>query len=192
MSSLNDKELRVLDEIARNSSISQRELAVATGVSLGLINVILKKFLKTGYLQVTHLNKRKLEYLLTPKGFMAVARKTYHFATRTIRDYQQLQNQLSILLSELCDSGIAYFSIHGDGELRELIQSIGPNIFKNHESVFGEEFRDDPRAVILNVTADKLGLEHKGHIVSVLDWIKTKYDRNQISGTSAGHEEGVK
>ena len=94
MSQLNDKELQILRQIERNPLISQRELSRATGVSLGLINILLKKFLRTGYMQVSQLNKRKLEYVLTPQGFLAVTRKTYQYANRTIRDYQHLYSQL--------------------------------------------------------------------------------------------------
>lgn len=169
MTTLNDKELKVLDHVGRDASISQRELARITGISLGLINVILKKFMKTGYLKVSQLNKRKLEYVLTSQGFMAVARKTYQYATRTIREYHQLHTQLSDLLRELRESGHEYFSIHGDGELRQLIVAIAPSIFEGDCAVLGEEHRIEPSAVVLNVSTEPMIESFTGKEVKVLE-----------------------
>jgi DNA-binding MarR family transcriptional regulator len=171
MSDFNDKELSVLDHVGRNSSISQRELARATGISLGLINVILKKFLRTGYLQVSQLNKRKLEYILTREGFMAVTRRTYQYATRTIRNYHQIHSQLSALLIELNDSGYDYFSIHGDGELREMIEAIAPSLFSEGQAALGEEHRNESGAVVLNLTVAPMEGDFDGEEVKVLERI---------------------
>ena len=172
MSPLKDKELQVLGQISRNSLISQRELARATGVSLGLINIILKKFFKTGYLQVTQLNKRKLEYLLKPKGLLAISSRTYQYATRTIRNYQQLQQQLIALLGELDTEGYKYFSIHGGGDLRELLETLVPLKFQDSSVRLGAEHRTEKDAVVLNVTAEQIEQNFNGYVVSVLERIK--------------------
>lgn len=169
MSQLSNKELKILGEISRNSVISQRELSRATGVSLGLINVILKRFLKTGYLHVSSLNKRKLEYILTPQGFLAVARKTYHYATSTIRDYQLLHRSLSVLLYQLRESGFNYFSIYGDGEIRLLIETLAKQEFKESSAILGSDHRDEPGAVVLNVTAEPVAHDFQGQVINVLE-----------------------
>lgn len=169
---MKDKELKVLDQIARNSVISQRELSRATGISLGLINVILKKFLQTGYLQVKALNKRKLEYVLTAEGFLAVARKTVHFATRTIRNYRQLHDELTSLLTELHESGYSYFSIHGDGELREMIENLVPMIFAGNGAKLVRDHQVGPDAVVLSVSTEPLEKDFEGHVIDVLGRIE--------------------
>jgi len=169
MPSLNDKELIVLDQLGRNSLISQRELAKATGISLGLINVILNKFLKTGYLQVASLNKRKLEYLLTPQGFLAITRRTYQFANRTIQNYRNLQSQLADLLLRLNQDGFNYFSVHGDGELKEMIELVAASTFSEGMARLGDEHRTDSQAVVLNITADPMSGNFDGKIISVLE-----------------------
>lgn len=43
-----DKELILLDEIGRKAGVSQRELAEKSGVSLGNVNLLLKKMVKEG------------------------------------------------------------------------------------------------------------------------------------------------
>ncbi len=169
MDKLSNKELQVLDQVGRNSSISQRELSRATGISLGLINVILKKFLNTGYLQVSQLNKRKLQYGLTPEGFLAIARKTYRYATNTIRNYHQIHSQVAALLKELSSMGHDYFFIHGEGELRQLIEAVAPSVFDGSSASLGEEHREVEGVIILNVSAEPISEDVKGKEIRLLD-----------------------
>ena len=180
MSTISDKELKVLDQIARNSVVSQRELAQTTGISLGLINVILKKMLKTGHLQVLRLNRRSLEYLLTPSGFLAVSRRTYTYAAQTIRNYHRIHRRLSALLEELNEQGHNYFSIHGEGELKELVTSLAKEILKNSSAFIGEEHRDDDDAAVLSVAADPRIPDFSGKIINILDLLELESSRVEL------------
>lgn len=169
MPNLNDKELIVLDQLGRNSLISQRELAKSTDISLGMINLLLKKFLGGGYLQVARLNKRKLEYILTPKGFLAITRRTYMYANRTIQDYRNLQRQLAELLLSLNQDGFTYFSVHGEGELKEMIELVAAGTFSGGMARLGADHRNDSQAVVLNITAEPMPDDFEGKIISVLE-----------------------
>ena len=169
MTPLSDKETTVLNQISRNSLISQRELARSTGISLGLVNIILKKLLKFGHLQVSNLDKRKLEYLLTPRGLAAATHKVHQYATETIKKYRNLQGQLRHLFSELHESGFTYLSIHGDGELRDLIESQLPIHIKGQEMVLGDQHCNEAHAAVLNVTAESPTQHLDGTIINVLD-----------------------
>lgn len=168
---LSEKEVIVLDRIARNAAASQRALSKATGISLGLINVILKKFLRTGFIKVTNLNKRQVEYLLTPAGMLAATRRTYHYATNVVRNYGILQRSLRDLLQRLYGNGYRYFSIHGEGELRELIQSLFSSWMNGSSAALGVEHRLTPDAVVLSITADPMETDFRGRVVNILESI---------------------
>lgn len=139
-------------------------------MSLGLINVILKKLAKTGHIKVTHLNKKKLEYLLTPQGFLEASQKTYEYTLKTIRRYRAIEDGLSNLLRELHRSGYVYFSIHGDGELRDLLESVFYRCLNEVPVTLGREHRKDPRAIVLNLMADPPP-DHRGTVLNVLERI---------------------
>ena len=165
----NEKDFRILDQIAGNPAISQRALARDTGISLGLTNLTLKKFLKTGYVQVTRLDKRKLEYLLTPKGFLAMTQRTYRYVSRTITEYQRLKGQLVCLLQGLQQQGYESFLIHGDGEIKTMIESLAPSIFAGTPAEFLEHRGNDNSAVILNVSAGPVPAALPGNVVNVFE-----------------------
>ncbi|MBI2345683.1 MAG: winged helix-turn-helix transcriptional regulator [Deltaproteobacteria bacterium] len=175
MDALTEKEAQVLGHIAQHASISQRGLAKTAGISLGLVNIILQRFIKTGYIHIAKLDKRRVEYVLTPVGFLQTVRRTYSYATRTIQSYQALQTSLTALIHQLIQLGYRYFSIHGDGELYGLIASIVTEQTSAYGTVLGLDHRGDAAAVVLNVTPEVVASPNGGAVVNVLEkigWIQ--------------------
>lgn len=171
MHPLEDKEIFILSNIAKKSSTSQRELAKTSGLSLGMINFIIKKFTKDGYLEATYLNKKKMKYFLTPLGQDAIKRSTYKYALSTIQSYNRIQDNLSNLFKKLHSSGYEYFSIHGDGELKNLVAAIFRSALEDAPVTLGKEHKEHPRAVMLNITADAPEDGFKGDIINILEAI---------------------
>ncbi|MBI4365223.1 MAG: winged helix-turn-helix transcriptional regulator [Deltaproteobacteria bacterium] len=172
MDVLTEKEEAVLTYIANHSRGSQREIAKVTAISLGLINVILKRFVKTGYLKISRLNKKQLEYIITPYGILESIKRSCRYATNTIRNYQLLQHRLEDLLAELEQQGIRYVSIHGNGELRQLLESLIRCRNGASDYELGTEHRSDPGAVVLSVAPETLDGTFAGTVVNVLQRIE--------------------
>ena len=80
----NENELKIIDEISRQGDLTQRELSTRTRLSLGAVNIIIKRLVKRGLLKTTSLNPKKVEYMLTPKGFSEKARKSYEYMRKTV------------------------------------------------------------------------------------------------------------
>ena len=72
-------EERVLNVIQGNQPMTQRMLANQTGMSLGNINLLIKRLVEKGLVKIEHLNTRTLRYILTPKGMAEKARLAYAF-----------------------------------------------------------------------------------------------------------------
>lgn len=169
MAGLTDKEIFLLEQISRKNLMSQRELAKRTGISLGLINTLLKKLLRSGHIRISYLNKKKLQYQLTYMGLMATTRKTHAQATKTIQNYRQIKEGLSKLLQELHEAGFSYFSIHGDGELRDLLESVFRTRMSEAQATLGNDHLEAPQSVVLNVTPSSLQQGFQGTVISVLE-----------------------
>jgi len=99
-----DTHLKVLRLLESNPQISQRDLAVALGVSLGKTNFCLKALLDKGLLKVQNFqsSKRKLAYayLLTPAGIAEKAALTGRFLTRKLEEYALLKAEIELLQQE--------------------------------------------------------------------------------------------
>lgn len=124
-SDLLDSEITVLGALALpDPQVSQRLIARRTGYSIGLINAILKKLAKSGYIKIVNLNKRQLQYLLTPKGFAAASLQAYSHLMRTVKEYQQIQQQLSEVFCDLYQKGYRSFCVNGEPALKDLVDYI--------------------------------------------------------------------
>lgn len=104
---------------------TQRQLAQRTGYSIGLVNTVLKKLSRTGYIKIANLDSRRLRYLLTPQGLTATSRVACSYILRTFRDYQQLYLQISGFFQELSAQGYRDFCVSCDTpELKPLLHVV--------------------------------------------------------------------
>lgn len=104
---------------------TQRELAHKTGYSIGLINTILKKLSKTGYIKVATINRQRLQYLLTPQGLAATSKSACRHILRTFQDYQRLYFQVSLFFKEMSVQGHRdLFICCEDPDLNDLVRVV--------------------------------------------------------------------
>lgn len=84
-----DAELVILESIyssqKRSRALTQRDLAEAAGLSLGMTNALVKRFSDKGWVLLKRLNSRNIQYALTPDGVAEIARRTYRYFKRTAR-----------------------------------------------------------------------------------------------------------
>ena len=124
---LHEGTFRILDVIARSPRVSQRDLATSTGLSLGLVNLTIKRLIRTGHIKAAHLDRRKVEYILTPKGLMQKTRRTYSYLSRTIGTFLEYRRRLEALVADLKENGCQNFGIRGGGEIAQLVELVLAN-----------------------------------------------------------------
>lgn len=153
---LGSNELTVLESLhTADEAMSQRELARRTGLSVGLINAVIKKLVSTGYVKTSQLNRRSLDYLLTPQGFAQTAMRSYHYVLDTVRSYKTIHRKLETILDSHASAGVEIFYLYGDGELSELISMF---FERGRWGVLrrGLPYRADGNSVVLNTSPTPL------------------------------------
>jgi ribosomal protein S25 len=118
---LDQHALNVMGIISRSSQLSQREVAQKAGISVGLVNLAVKRLVQTGYLKVINFNSRKAEYLLTPKGISEMSSRSYQYVVKTVRTYQEFCRQAKKMILNLKAKGHRQFVVLGEGEIADLI-----------------------------------------------------------------------
>jgi len=83
--------------------VSQRELATTSGLSLGLTNTLLKRFIERGWVKLLHVDGRKIKYALTPSGMEEIAVRTVDYFMRASRN-ASLYRKRSMVLSSRSDA----------------------------------------------------------------------------------------
>jgi EPS-associated MarR family transcriptional regulator len=105
MSSYEESHLRILKIVGEKPDISQRQLAIQLGVSLGKTNFLIRSLLEKGLIKAGNFrraeNKLKYLYLLTPKGVGEKLRLTRAFLIRKEAEYEALQGEISALKREI-------------------------------------------------------------------------------------------
>jgi EPS-associated MarR family transcriptional regulator len=93
-----DTHFRVLRVLQDNPHITQRELALRLGVSLGVTNFVLRALMDKGAIKVRNFRgntqKSSYAYILTPYGLAAKAALTARFLMRKREEYEALKAEI--------------------------------------------------------------------------------------------------
>jgi len=122
--SVAENDLKILEIIARFSTASQRDLAARSGLSLGLVNLVLKRLVSTGYIQIVNLDHRKMRYFLTPQGIAAKYRRAHEYLSRTLHVYQTYRQGINKIIQEQIHKGRNKFVIYGEGDIVDLVKLV--------------------------------------------------------------------
>lgn len=115
-----ERDLRILEHIERDPNITQATLAAHLGVAVGSVNWYIKRLINKGYIKVKRLQRKRLRYLITPKGIAEKARLTYEYMDFSLRVYRELRAEAQRLLDEVQAAGYRKVHIDGDGDAAEI------------------------------------------------------------------------
>ncbi len=173
-SKITERELKIIDEIARDQFITQREISRRAEMSLGMVNIVLKRLARKGYIKLRRLNKRSLEYILTPKGFAEKAKKSYWYVRRTIDSLKEIKAKIQALTLEEYQKGEREFVIFGDGELADIVEISLRDLHKNdlrYTRVFKKEKIKKKNALILATEKKCEAFQNNKRWINVLERI---------------------
>lgn len=120
-----ERELEILAAIEEGAALTQRALAERLGVALGLANLYLKRLAKKGYIKIAEFPRKpaarkRLRYLLTPKGITEKTRLTYEHMAYALSLYRRARQTLRESLNLLPENGMKRIALYGTGEAAEL------------------------------------------------------------------------
>lgn len=119
---LAEKEFSLIRELSRNPVRTQRELSTEVGLSLGMTNLLLRRLAAKGYVKTAQLTWNKVQYILTPKGMLEKARKSFNYSAWALRHLKGVVGRIrGILLAEY-RRGRREFHIVSRDEGAELVQ----------------------------------------------------------------------
>ena len=120
---LTDRELELVHIVGTEFAASQRELSRHMDLSLGAINMLLRRLVAKGYIRIEQLNKKRVRYLLTPKGFSEKMRQSLTYTVKTIRSISVVKERLQHIVRQLYGAGERNFYIIGDSDLGFLMEN---------------------------------------------------------------------
>lgn len=112
--------LKILEKVDNGYSPSQRDLARELNISLGLVNSFIKRLALKGYVKVTTIPRKRIQYILTPKGMAEKSRLTYRYIQSSYQYYRQARQKLQKLFDELETQGVRTVVFYGASDLAEI------------------------------------------------------------------------
>lgn len=112
--------LKILEEIEKDKTPSQRYLAGKLNISLGLVNSFIKRLAQKGLFKIKNIPKNRVKYILTPKGAAEKTRLTYKYIQYSFQFYKSAREKLRNLFYDLTKNGNKKIVFYGAGDLAEI------------------------------------------------------------------------
>ena len=121
---LNEREFELINIIGADIDPSQRDLSRQMDMSLGMINMLIRRLAAKGYIRISQLDKRKVKYILTPKGFTEKMRKSIKYTLKTIHSISFIKERIREILIRLYTEGKKNFIVLGKSDFALMIDII--------------------------------------------------------------------
>jgi DNA-binding MarR family transcriptional regulator len=115
-----DAELDFLTAIERGEVVTQAALTQRIGVSVGLINALLKRAVHKGYVKVGKVPYRRYAYYLTPQGFREKSRLVAKYLETSLSFFREARAQYGALFTRAEKAGVKRLVLFGGGEFAEI------------------------------------------------------------------------
>src|SRR5438046_672562 len=120
-----ERDLEILTAIGEGRPLTQRALAQRLGMALGLTNLYLKRLATKGLIKITEFPRKpaarkRLRYVVTPKGLLEKTRLTYDYMTYSLGVYRRTRETLRETLSHLPGDGTKRVVLYGVGQAAAL------------------------------------------------------------------------
>ncbi len=168
---LDIRELAILEKLENNGHLTQRDLSKEVGIALGLVNHLLKKMVKKGWIKIKNIDAKKIRYLITPQGAKEKSSLLYKRVESTIHFYLEAKRVIKEKVEHLKGDGVKSVSIYGINHISEVLfivlKELGLELVcvvddnKKGEEWFGysivgmEEFVENKDSVLIFASFDK-------------------------------------
>jgi DNA-binding MarR family transcriptional regulator len=115
-----NRELILLEQIEHDPDVTQASLAAQLGVAVGTVNWHLKRMVAEGYVKVKRAQRRKLRYIITPKGLAFRARLTINYIEQSMNLYRRVRQRTRDALAEVRKAGYTAVCIQGEGDIADI------------------------------------------------------------------------
>jgi DNA-binding MarR family transcriptional regulator len=120
--------LAVLEALAAQEQVTQRELSRRTGLNLKKVNFCLHKLLEKGHVKfqraLKNPDKRSYLYILTPAGLMAKSELTYRFLRFSLGYYNRVEEKLRERLGEMGRRGVRRVVLCGASDAARIVLGL--------------------------------------------------------------------
>jgi predicted transcriptional regulator len=122
------KRLLILSAVAKNSHISQNNLANEVGLTSSMVNNYIRELSKKELIRIKGNTNRTMNYNLTPKGFEEKMSLLVAYSLETTGLYQDAKQEFAQRLQEIYEEGVHNAVLFGAGETAEILYNASKSL----------------------------------------------------------------
>ena len=115
-----NSELEFLHAIERGEVLTQMTLRKRIGVSVGLVNALVKRGISSGYVKARRAPFKRFAYCLTPRGFSEKSRLVATYLENSLAFFRGARNEYTDIFARARADGRSRLVLMGGGELAEI------------------------------------------------------------------------
>jgi DNA-binding MarR family transcriptional regulator len=119
---LDEREFELINIVGGNLGVNQRDLSRKMNLSLGMTNMLIRRLVTKGYIRIQQLDKRKVKYLLTPKGFAEKMRKSVKYTLKTVHSIGLIKDKIRKIITKQYEAGEREFTVLGHSDFALLVE----------------------------------------------------------------------
>ncbi|MFA5059086.1 MAG: hypothetical protein WC676_00465 [Candidatus Omnitrophota bacterium] len=121
---LNEREFELVNIIGADLASNQRDLSLQMKVSLGMVNMLVRRLIAKGFIRIKQLNQKKVKYILTSKGLSEKMQKSMNYTMKTLRSIGLIKEAIKRIVIPLYEKGERNFFVVGESDLTLLIEMV--------------------------------------------------------------------
>jgi len=169
-----ERALEILTAIGEGRPVTQRALAARLGVALGLTNLYVKRLARKGCIKVLEFPRKpaarkRLQYLLTPRGLAEKTRLTWEHMAYSVKLYRRTRETLRESLGLLRNNGVTRLALYGTGEPAELAYLTLRELGLEPIGVYARDAAGQFLGFPVRPLSELLGEEFDGVVVATFD-----------------------
>ena len=115
-----NSELEFLTAIERGEVVTQMTLRKRIGVSIGLINALVKRGMHNGYVKARKVPFKRYAYYVTPTGFSEKGRLVAIYLETSLAFFRAARSEYADIFARARTDGRSRFVLVGSGDLAEI------------------------------------------------------------------------
>jgi DNA-binding MarR family transcriptional regulator len=156
---IKSQEYELLDAIAQDALVTQGSLSTRLGMAVGSVNWYIKRLVNCGYVKVSHLDRTRLKYQLTPEGMTILTQRTLLYLKRSLTVYNELRQKARAIVNDLKSRGVTHVFLEGDDEVIDILRltciEAGMLLDEEPGSILLKAAGQDYQVVIQNVIRER-------------------------------------
>jgi len=116
------QEYELLNAIAQDALVTQAGLSARLGMAVGSVNWYLKRLINRGYVKVSHLDRTRLKYGLTPEGMRVLTQRALLYMKSSLQVYLDWREKAKKVVNELKTRGVQRVYLDGNDEVMDILR----------------------------------------------------------------------